>query len=133
VSHTPLEDLTDRIRPRSASSVLLWAILAFFAIFVVWAMLTKLDRTVHAVGRVVPTAQLQVVSNLEGGIVQEILAKPGTVVRANDPLIRLDTTASGGDFNANQSAFARPRTLRSRSKLGLSGRCIFRASSTCKG
>ncbi|RZL71939.1 MAG: HlyD family type I secretion periplasmic adaptor subunit, partial [Sphingomonas sp.] len=64
MSHTPLEDLTDRIRPRSVSSLLLWAILAFFVIFIVWAMFTKLDRTVHAVGRVVPTAQLQVVSNL---------------------------------------------------------------------
>lgn len=105
MSHTPLEDLTGRIKPRSASSALLWAIAAFFALFVVWAIFTKLDRAVHAAGRVVPTAQLQVVSNLEGGIVREILAKPGVVVRANQPLIRLDTTASGADFNANQSAF----------------------------
>lgn len=105
MSHTSLEDLTNRIKPRSASSVLLWAILAFFGLFVIWAIFTELDRTVHAGGRVVPTAQLQVVSNLEGGIVREILAKPGTVVRANDPLIRLDTTASGADFNANQSAY----------------------------
>ncbi len=122
MSHTPLEDLTDRIRPRSASSMLLWAILAFFVLFIVWAMFTKLDRTVHAVGRVVPTAQLQVVSNLEGGIVQEILAKPGTVVRANDPLIRLDTTASGGDFNANQSAFVSLQVKVARLEAELAGR-----------
>ena len=103
---TPLlEDLTDRIKPRSASNLLLWAIVAFFVIFLIWAMLTKIDRTVHAGGRVVPTAQLQVVSNLEGGIVREILAKPGTMVRANDALIRLDTTATGADYNANQSAY----------------------------
>jgi membrane fusion protein, adhesin transport system len=105
VSTTHLEDLTDRIKPRSASSVLLWAILAFFALFIVWAMVTKLDRTVHAGGRVVPTAQLQVVSNLEGGIVREIVAKPGTVVAADAPLIRLDTTATGAEFNANQSSY----------------------------
>lgn len=122
MSHTTLEDLTDRIKPRSASNLLLWAILGFFVLFVVWAMLTKLDRTVHAMGRVVPTAQLQVVSNLEGGIVREILAKPGTVVRAGDPLIRLDTTATGADFNSNQSAYDSLQVKVARLEAELAGR-----------
>lgn len=85
-------------------------------------MLTKLDCTVHAVGQIVPTAQLQVMSNLEGGIVKEILAKHGTVVRANDPIIRLDTTASGGDFNANQSAFNSLQVKVARLEAQLAGR-----------
>jgi len=105
MSTTTLEDLTDRVKPRMASSALLWSMVAFFAIFLIWAIFTQLDRTVHGAGRVVPTAQLQVVSNLEGGIVREILTRPGMMVRAGTPLVRLDQTATGSDFNANQSAY----------------------------
>lgn len=122
MSHTSLEDLTKRVKPRSASSALLWAILAFFALFVIWAIFTELDRTVRAAGRVVPTAQLQVVSNLEGGIVRDILVRAGTLVRANDPLIRLDTTASGADFNANQSAYDSLQVKVARLEAEISGR-----------
>lgn len=102
--------------------MLLQAILAFFAIFFVWGMLTKLDRTVHAVGQIVPTAQLQVMSNLEGGIVQETLAKQA---RSYVPMIRLFasiTTASGGDFDANQSAFNSLQVKVSRLEAQLAGR-----------
>jgi membrane fusion protein, adhesin transport system len=123
VSHsTTLEDLTDRIKPRSASNALLWAILAFFVLLMLWASFTKLDRTVHGGGRVVPTAQLQVVSNLEGGIVREILAKPGTVVHAGDPLIRLDTTATGADYNTNQSAYDSLQVRVARLEAEIAGR-----------
>lgn len=122
MSHTSLEDLTDRIKPRSASNALLWAIVAFFTLFIVWAIFTKLDRTVHATGRVVPTAQLQVVSNLEGGIIRAILAKPGTLVKTGAPLIRLDTTASGADFNSNQSAFNSLQVKVARLEAELAGR-----------
>lgn len=129
-------------------------ILAFFAIFFVWGMLTKLDRTMHAVGQIVPTAQLQVMSNLEGGIVQETLAKQarsyvpmirlfasirprraGTSMRTSLRSTRYRSRSRGSRPNwlAVRHSFPRPRTLRSRSKLGSSGRCIFHASSTCKG
>ena len=43
---THLEDLADRIEPRQASNVLLWVVLGFVAVFVLWASLTELDRTV---------------------------------------------------------------------------------------
>jgi adhesin transport system membrane fusion protein len=97
-----LEDWADRVRPSQAANLLLWLILAFFAILLLWAAFTKLDRSVHGQGRVVPTAQLQTVSNLEGGIVDAILVRAGTVVRAGAPLIRLDRTASGADLGSGQ-------------------------------
>lgn len=119
---TTLEDLTDRVKPRMASSALLWSMVAFFVIFLIWAIFTQLDRTVHGAGRVVPTAQLQVVSNLEGGIVREILTRPGMMVRAGTPLIRLDETATGSDFNANQSAYDALAVKVARLEAELAGR-----------
>jgi adhesin transport system membrane fusion protein len=98
-----LEEFAARIKPRQASSVLLWAILAFFVIFVIWASWATLDRTVRGNGRVIASSQLQVVSNLEGGIVKEILVRTGQVVRAGQPLVRLDPTAIGGELGSGEA------------------------------
>ena len=61
---THLEDLTTRIKPRTASNMLLWFIVAFMGAFFVWAAFTKIDRTVRGQGRVIPSSRLQVVSNM---------------------------------------------------------------------
>jgi adhesin transport system membrane fusion protein len=101
-----LEDLTDRIRPRMASSVLLWGIGAFFLIFLIWAALAQVDRTVRGMGRIVPSSKLQVVSNLEGGIIEAILVKSGQLVAEGAPLVRLDQTQSGAEYSRGRSEFS---------------------------
>ena len=103
---THLEDSVTKIKPRAASSMLLWIIVAFVVIFFVWAAFTELDRTVRGQGRVVPSSQLQVVSNLEGGVVQDILVRSGQVVRQGDELIRLDRTASGAEFGSGSATIS---------------------------
>jgi adhesin transport system membrane fusion protein len=100
---THLEDLTTRIKPKTASNMLLWFILIIVVVFFVWASFTKLDRTIRGQGRVIPSSHLQLVSNLEGGVVQEILVHAGQLVRAGDPLIRLDPTATGSELGSGQS------------------------------
>jgi adhesin transport system membrane fusion protein len=100
---THLEDLTTRIRPRTASNLLLWFVVAFIIAFFLWAGFTELDRTVRGQGRVIPSARLQIVSNLEGGVVQEILVHAGQQVRAGDVLIRLDPTLSGSELGSGQA------------------------------
>lgn len=101
VTDTHLEDLADRIEPRTASNLLLWLILGFLVIFVAWASLVQLDRTIHATGRVVPSSRLQVVSNLEGGIVSAIVARAGDVVRRGQILVQLDETQSGAELGSS--------------------------------
>lgn len=98
--------IEDRIRrrPRASSSILLWGSALFFVVFVIWAALTELDRTVRGGGRVVASSSLQVVSNLEGGIVEAILVRTGQVVARGAELIRLDRTATGSDFGTGQTA-----------------------------
>lgn len=103
---THLEDLTTKIKPRAASSMLLWIIVAFVVAFFIWAAFTELDRTVRGQGRVVPSSQLQVVSNLEGGVVQDILVRAGQVVRQGDELIRLDRTATGAEFGSGSATLS---------------------------
>ena len=100
---THIEDLTDRIKPRAASTMLLWGVTAFVVIFFIWAAFAEIERTVRGMGRVIPSSQLQIVSNLEGGIVEDILVRQGQLVRLGDELIRLDQTQSGAELGSGEA------------------------------
>ena len=100
---THIEDMATRLKPRTASNMLLWGIAAFFVVFLIWAWLTELDRTVRGLGRVIPSSQLQIVSNLEGGIVEQILVRTGQEVKAGTVLLRLSPVLSGGELGSGQA------------------------------
>jgi adhesin transport system membrane fusion protein len=122
MNHSTLEDYVDRVRPATASNLLLWVIIGFFVIFIIWAALTDLDRTVRGQGRIIPSSQLQVVSNLEGGIVEEILVRTGALVKEGAALIRLDRTATGSEFSSSRSQFDALRAKIARLEAEVTGR-----------
>lgn len=103
MSELHVEDYVDRIKPRAASNLLLWGILGFLVLAIAWASLTKLDRTVRGQGRVIPSSQMQVVSNLEGGVVDAILVKIGDSVREGDPIVRLSPVQMDAEFGGSQA------------------------------
>ena len=98
-----LEDLPDIIKPRATSNWLLWTVVGFVVLFFIWASIAEIERTVRGMGRVIPSSQLQVVSNQEGGTVQDILVRAGDVVQAGAPLLRLDPTATGAEFGSGEA------------------------------
>lgn len=103
MSEAHLEDLADRIKPRSASNLLLWGIVAFVLLFFVWAAFAELDRTVRGLGRVIPSSQLQTISNLEGGVIEQIFVRSGQRVRQGDPLLLLDPTLTGSELGSGSA------------------------------
>ena len=52
-----------------------------------------------------PSRQLQIVSNLEGGVVKAILVKPGTRVTAGQPLVELDNTQFTAEFGKTTETY----------------------------
>ncbi len=99
-----IDDTPIPLEPARVTRWLLTSVVALTATLLLWAGLAQVDETAVAAGRVVPSAQLQVVSNLEGGVVAEILVRPGTLVAAGEPLVRLDHTQFGADFGRNSAA-----------------------------
>jgi adhesin transport system membrane fusion protein len=49
---------------------------------------------------------MQVVSNLEGGVIEEILVKPGQDVRRGDILVRLSPTLTNAQFGSSSASVA---------------------------
>jgi len=82
-----------------AAHAILWVSVVFLVVAIIWANLAKLDEVTHADGRVIPSGQIQVVQNLEGGILAEILVKAGDRVTKNQSLIRMDDTRFASSFN----------------------------------
>lgn len=96
--HAGLED--EEFKVRKSANLILWILLAFVVLFLAWAALTSVDRTVRGMGRIVPSSKLQVVSNLEGGVVEQILVKAGDTVTRGQVLVRLSPTASNAAFGS---------------------------------
>ncbi len=82
---------------KRSSSILLLTICFVFLAFGVWAAIARIDDLTRAEGRVVPSARLQVVQNLEGGIVQSLHVRQGETVEAGALLISLSATQFGAE------------------------------------
>lgn len=89
-------------RPRFSSHLILWTTVVFFIAMGVWARYATFDEVTRGAGKVIPSRQVQVVQNLEGGIVSEILVKEGDVVKKDQVLLRIDDTRFASPYRESQ-------------------------------
>ncbi len=82
----------------SGGRKLLWTIVIFFIAIVIWASMAEVDQITRAQGKVIPAGHVQVVQNLEGGIVSKINVKEGDIVDAGQILLLLDDTRFASDL-----------------------------------
>ena len=88
--------------PARASSILLLAIFGSFLAFFVWAAVWEIEEATLAEGRIVPSAKVQVVQSLEGGIVKTIHVRQGDEVKEGDLLVSLSTVQAGADYESRR-------------------------------
>jgi adhesin transport system membrane fusion protein len=89
--------------PPAYSHAIIWATFAAIAAFVVWAAYANIGETTVGEGKVIPSSQIQVVQNLEGGIVSEIRVKVGDVVQKNQVVMVIDDTRYTSSFQENKA------------------------------
>jgi adhesin transport system membrane fusion protein len=92
-------------RPRRFARVLLWTIAGFITLLIIWASIARVDEVTRAQGKIISSRQLQIVSNLEGGIIKEILVRQGDRVGKDQPLLRLDATQFSSQFLKDQGNY----------------------------
>jgi adhesin transport system membrane fusion protein len=82
------------------SHKLLWISAAFIIIAVVWAYFASLDEVTVANGKVIPSKQIQVIQNLEGGIIKEILVHQGQTVKQGETIVLLDNKRFASEYES---------------------------------
>jgi adhesin transport system membrane fusion protein len=104
-------DLTTDIRtsilaqsPRGGRAII-WVTFALFFIFLIWAYFSNIDQVTRGEGKVIPSSQIQIVQNLEGGILSEILVDVGELVKKDQMLLRIDETRFSSSFQQNRSKY----------------------------
>ncbi len=82
-------DLAESAR---GASRIVYLVGAALVIFVTWAAFASVDEIVRGEGEVVSSSRAQIVQNLEGGIMAELLVRQGDEVKAGQVLAKLQDT-----------------------------------------
>ncbi|HCE4997587.1 HlyD family type I secretion periplasmic adaptor subunit [Vibrio parahaemolyticus] len=91
--------------PNSAR-LMLWVMVLFFVAAIGWASWAQIDQVTVGQGKVIPSSQIQVVQNLEGGLVKEILVKEGQLVKKGQQLLLIDDTRFRSDYREREQQVA---------------------------
>ncbi|MBI5439293.1 MAG: HlyD family type I secretion periplasmic adaptor subunit [Nitrosomonadales bacterium] len=87
------------------SRSLLYAVLSFLLLAAIWAHYAILDEVTSGTGKVIPSSQVQVIQNLEGGILSELSAHEGDVVSKDQVLLRIDDTKFVSNYKEGRARY----------------------------
>lgn len=90
--------------PRGGRAII-WAVLVLVIAGLYWASVSEIEEVTRGEGKVIPSGQIQVIQNLEGGILSEILVRPGDKVETNQLLLRIDETRFSSSFQQNRARY----------------------------
>jgi len=90
------------IQSPRGGSIILWSILVLFIFLFIWAYVAEVEEVTRGDGKVVSSRQLQIVQNLEGGIVSEIHVKVGDVVEKGELILRIDEKRFSGPYRESR-------------------------------
>ncbi len=92
-----LDDTQDK--QASASSIrLVWFSSLAVILLLIWASLASVDQIARGMGQVVPSQKVQLMQNLEGGIVQEISVREGQIVEKDTVIMRIENELAGSQY-----------------------------------
>ncbi|MBI2380200.1 MAG: HlyD family type I secretion periplasmic adaptor subunit [Gammaproteobacteria bacterium] len=98
-----VEDATQEIIEQDARGLraVSWTALFLVLALLVWAGFSRIDEMAKGEGKVVPASAVQVIQSLDGGIVQELLVRQGSVVDKGQLLLRIDPTRFTSSLREN--------------------------------
>ena len=82
--------------------VVLYFWLGAIVLFLLWANFAYIDEIARGQGEVIPSGENQMIQNLEGGIVEEILVQEGESVKKGQVLIKIDNQKSVSSYSSNE-------------------------------
>ncbi len=94
-------DTSEKDVPKN-SVRLVWYSAASIIILLIWAGLAQIDQIARGLGQVVPSQRVQLIQNLEGGIVQDILVHEGQTVEKGTIVLRIDNEMADSQYREAQ-------------------------------
>jgi adhesin transport system membrane fusion protein len=116
------EDLAIRFYPFERMRLIVLCAVACFVVLLGWAGFATLDEVTRSEGKIIPSREIQQIQHLEGGIVEEILVKPGDVVERDQILMRLQKTIATADYQQARNQFYTYTAMIERLESEISGK-----------
>lgn len=110
--------------PRGGRAIL-WSSILLFALFIVWASVSEVEQVTRGQGKVIPASQIQVIQNLEGGILSELHVKVGDTVKKDQLLLKIDETRFVSSLEQNRAKSGANRAKAARLLAEASGNSAF--------
>lgn len=87
------------------SRLILWTIITALAWLIFWASKAEIDELTRGMGKVIPSHKVQIVQNLEGGIVEKMYIEEGDEVKKGDPLVKLSDINFASTFKESNMRY----------------------------
>jgi membrane fusion protein, adhesin transport system len=91
--------------PPQYASLIIRGFLAFLVVAVIWASQAHLDEITVGEGKVIPSSQIQVIQNLEGGIVSKLPVNVGDLVQKGQIVMYLDKTRFSSSVDEGKAKY----------------------------
>lgn len=100
-------DINESLKLQSprGSRAILWSSALLLVILIIWAAFSEIDEVTRGMGKVIPASQIQVIQNLEGGILAELHVKVGDYVQKGQLLLRIDETRFSSSLEQNKAKY----------------------------
>jgi adhesin transport system membrane fusion protein len=92
--------ILEKVPSKTSMVIKIWVITIFS--FIIWASFAEIDEITRGSGDVIPSGENQIIQNLEGGIVQEILVSEGQRVKSGDIMLKINNIQSKSTYESNE-------------------------------
>jgi len=91
--------MSENHNSKAFAHIIIWMSALFIFVALFWANYAILDEVTTGEGKVIPSSNIQIIQNLEGGIVKGIFVKEGEIVKKGQILMQIDNTRFTSSFD----------------------------------
>jgi adhesin transport system membrane fusion protein len=107
--------------PHRFALMTLVSISSLIILFLIWAFFANIDVITRGNGHVIPSQKNQIISNLEGGVIKDVLVKEGDIVETNQVLMIIDPKVAEARYKSHREQYLRYLAASSRLQAQLDG------------
>jgi adhesin transport system membrane fusion protein len=91
--------------PKEAALRMLYVVAGAFAVLFIWAAFATLAVSSRGAGQVVPSSQVKLIQNLEGGILEALRVREGEQVKKDQVMAQINDTSLAAQYREDQATY----------------------------